>query len=167
MTRVTLTIDADFCWGCRTCEVACKQEHHAPDGVRLIRVWEDGPRQVDGRLDFRYGVSVCRHCDEPPCAEACLMEAIYVRPDGIVVLDEAACTGCKACLAACPYDAIDFDEARGSARKCNLCHQRVDLGLVPACADNICPGHCIHFGTPEQIRRMPMGVRLRPPDGSR
>jgi Fe-S-cluster-containing dehydrogenase component len=163
MTKRTLAIGEDFCWGCRTCEVACKQEHRAPDGVRLIRVLEDGPREVDGRLDFRYRVAVCRHCEDPPCAAACPAEAITVRPDAIVVLEDAACTGCEACRPACPYEAIAFDEARGRAIKCNLCHHRVDQGLVPACADNVCPGHCMRFGSPEEIRAQPMGLRAQRP----
>jgi Fe-S-cluster-containing dehydrogenase component len=75
------------------------------------------------------------------------------RPDGIVILNEETCDGCQACLAACPYDAIAFDEERGKAFKCNLCHHRVDQGLLPACADNICLAHCIYFGDPEEIER--------------
>jgi len=146
LKRFALTIDHEACWGCRTCEVACKQEHNAPDGVRLIAVVEDGPKMVDGALDFGFEVRVCRHCDDPPCAAACPEEAIEKRDDGIVVLDGAKCTGCQACLDECPYDAIVFDPEAGIAQKCNLCHRRVDRGLIPACADNVCLAHCIHFG---------------------
>jgi len=145
MAGVSLTIDHDLCWGCKTCEVACKQENRAPDGVKLVQVTEDGPREVDGRMTFSFRVNLCRHCDEPPCAEACADEAIEKRPDGIVVLDADACSGCQACIGACPYDAIAFDSPAGAARKCNLCHHRVDAGLLPACADNVCLAHCIHF----------------------
>jgi Fe-S-cluster-containing dehydrogenase component len=51
-------------------------------------------------------------------------------------------------MEACPYDAIRFDEEKGKALKCNLCHHRVDKGLIPACADNVCLAHCIYFGNP-------------------
>jgi Fe-S-cluster-containing dehydrogenase component len=101
---------------------------------------------VNGRWHFIYRVNVCRHCDDPPCVDACPEEVITRRGDGIVVLDSDACTGCQACLDACPYGAIAFDEGNAVARKCNLCYQRVDQGLFPACADNICLAHCIHFG---------------------
>lgn len=145
MGERALHIKDDACWGCKTCEVACKQENHAADGVKLIAVSEDGPKSVDGRLEFQFRVNQCQHCDDPPCAEACPDEAITKRDDGIVVMDYDMCTGCQTCIEACPYDAIDFDNEKVIAQKCNLCHHRVDQGLLPACADNICPAHCIHF----------------------
>ena len=141
-----LTIDHERCWGCKTCEVACKQENRSSDGIKLIQVAEDGPKVVAGKLDFRYNVNVCRHCDDPACLAACPDEAILKRNDAIVVMDYTLCTGCGICIDACPYDAIAFDEDKGVAQKCNLCHHRVDRGLIPACADNICLAHCIHFG---------------------
>ena len=57
MRPYELIIDHESCWGCRTCEVACKQENHAPEGIRLIKVLEEGPRIIDGRLDFSFRVS--------------------------------------------------------------------------------------------------------------
>jgi len=146
-----LIIDHEACWGCKTCETACKQEFNTPEGVKLIYVTEDGPRVVEGKPHFVYQVNVCRHCDYPPCAEACFEEAITKREDGIVVMDYDRCTGCQLCMEACPYDAIAFDHDRVIARKCNLCHHRVDKGLIPACADNVCLAHCIYFGDPKEI----------------
>jgi len=72
-------------------------------------------------------------------------EAIGKREDGIVIMAYNLCTGCQACVEACPYDAIGFDEDKTVAQKCNLCYHRVDQELIPACADNICPAHCIYF----------------------
>jgi Fe-S-cluster-containing dehydrogenase component len=145
MTTYALEIDQAACWGCKTCEVACKQENGTADGIKLITVSDDGPELIDGRLHFVFRVNLCRHCDDPPCADACSEEAIAKRSDGIVVMDDERCTGCQACLEACPYDAIDFDPQKGVAQKCNLCHHRVDHGLIPACADNVCLAHCIDF----------------------
>ncbi|MDQ1334760.1 MAG: hypothetical protein QG552_1710 [Thermodesulfobacteriota bacterium] len=145
MNQVVLKIDHDLCWGCRACEVACKQEMNTPDGVSLIRVLEDGPRDDEGRLQFVFHVRVCRHCEAPPCAEACPEGAIFKREDGIVVLESDRCTGCQSCVDACPYEVIAFDMARGIVQKCNLCHHRLDRGLLPACADNVCLAHCIHL----------------------
>ena len=145
MPKYMLIIDHDLCWGCRTCEVACKQEFHSPEGVRLIAVEEVGPRMIADKLNFVFHVNICRHCDEPECVDACPDEAIGKRDDGIVILTEDKCSGCQLCIDACPYDAIAFDPAKGVAQKCNLCHHRVDNGLYPACADNVCLAHCIHL----------------------
>jgi Fe-S-cluster-containing dehydrogenase component len=147
----SLFIDQEACWGCQACEVACKQENNATDGVKLISVSRDGPKMVGGRLDFIFRVNVCQHCDEPPCVDACLEEAIIKRNDGIVVMDYEKCTGCKSCIDVCPYDAIAFDEEKGVAQKCNLCHHRVDNGLIPACADNVCLAHCIRFERSNEV----------------
>jgi len=145
MKIYTLEIDHEACWGCKTCEVACKQENRAADGIKLISVLEDGPRMIEGKLDFVFRVNLCRHCDEPPCVDACSEKAIARRPDGMVVMDYDLCIGCRLCIEACPYDAIEFDDNKDIAQKCNLCHHRVESGLIPACADNVCPAHCIYF----------------------
>jgi Fe-S-cluster-containing dehydrogenase component len=145
MRRFQLEFEEEKCWGCMTCEVACKQENHTPEGQKLIFVSEEGPEQVEGRWRFLFRVNRCRHCDTPPCAEVCPTGAIVKREDGIVVLSEDECAGCGSCVGECPYGSIAFDEALEKARKCNLCHHRVDQGLLPACADNICLAHCIHF----------------------
>jgi len=145
MKRYSMVIDNEACWGCKACEVACKQEMNATEGVKLIAVGEKGPELKEGRWSFFFQVSVCGHCEEPSCAEACSDAAITKREDGIVVLDQERCTGCGACVEACPYDAITLDITRGVAVKCNLCSHRIDQGLLPACADNICLGHCIRL----------------------
>ena len=151
MKPYALIIDHDACWGCKTCEVACKQENNTSDGVKLISVWEDGPHMKNGKLAVTFRVTVCQHCEEPPCVDACPEEAIYKRGDGIVVMDDQKCAGCELCIGACPYHAIAFDASKGVAQKCNLCHHRVDQGLLPACADNVCLAHCIHFGHPHEF----------------
>ena len=154
MKKYALVIDHEACWGCKACEVACKQENNAADGIQLIAVSENGPKMINGKLDFLFQVNVCRHCDDPLCANACTEEAISTREDGIVVMDYEKCTGCQACIEACPYDAIAFDINKSIAQKCNLCHYRVDNGLLPACADNVCLAHCIYFGDPDEIQQI-------------
>ncbi|SDO34739.1 4Fe-4S dicluster domain-containing protein [Desulforhopalus singaporensis] len=151
MKPYELVIDHEACWGCRTCEVACKQEFSTAPGVQLLYVTELSGPDESGREQFSFRVNVCRHCDDPPCVDSCPESAISQRDDGIVVLDEEACSGCRSCIDSCPYGAIAFDEQDGVARKCNLCHKRVDNGLVPACADNVCLAHCIYFGDRESV----------------
>ena len=154
MKKYALVIDHEACWGCKACEVACKQENNAADGIQLISVSEDGPKMINGKLDFLFQVNVCRHCDDPPCVKACTEQAISTREDDIVVIYYEKCTGCQACIEACPYDAIAFDMNKCIAQKCNLCHHRVDNGLLPACADNVCLAHCIYFGDPNEIQQI-------------
>jgi Fe-S-cluster-containing dehydrogenase component len=62
----------------------------------------------------------------------------------MVQITPERCIGCKACLAACPYDARYIHD-RGYADKCTFCVQRVRVGLDPACVA-VCPTHCMHFG---------------------
>ena len=145
MPKHEIVIDHKLCWGCRTCEVACKQENRASDGVQLISVREPGPETRGDQAENLFQVNLCRHCDEPPCVEACPEAAISKRDDGIVIMDYDSCSGCRTCIDACPYAAITFDEDKDIAQKCNLCHHRIDQGLIPACADNVCLAHCIHF----------------------
>jgi Fe-S-cluster-containing dehydrogenase component len=145
MNQYALRIDHDACWGCKTCEVACKQEINASFGTKLISVSEKVDQTASDQVLLTFQVNVCRHCDDPACMAVCPAQAISKRKDGIVVLHEDRCSGCTLCLEACPYRAIAFDGDKAVAQKCNLCHHRVDNGLVPACADNICLAHCIHF----------------------
>ena len=137
-------IDNRRCIGCHACTVACKQEHGVPIGVTRTYV-----KQVEaGRfpnVSRHFQVTRCNQCSDPPCANICPTGAMYQRPDGIVDFDRAACIGCQACIAACPYDAIYIDPVSNSAEKCNFCSHRVDLGLQPACVA-VCPTQAIVVG---------------------
>ena len=97
MNKYTLFIDDYACWGCKACEVACKQENHQPDGINYLKVTEDGPKRVKGKLDFTFRLNVCKHCDSPPCAKACPEDAFTKDPEiGSVLYDRDKCTGCSA-----------------------------------------------------------------------
>jgi Fe-S-cluster-containing dehydrogenase component/formate-dependent nitrite reductase membrane component NrfD len=90
-------------------------------------------------------VTRCNQCEEPPCADACPTGAMAQRADGIVDFDKAICIGCKACIAACPYDAIFINPHDRSAEKCNFCAHRIDVELEPACVV-VCPTEAIYVG---------------------
>ncbi len=137
-------IDNRKCIGCHACTTACKSENQVPLGV--FRTWvkyvEVG-RYPHVRRYFQ--VTRCNHCANPPCVRICPVTAMYQRTDGIVEFDPAICIGCKACMQACPYDAIYIDPETHTAAKCHFCAHRVDMGLEPACVI-VCPEHAIIAG---------------------
>jgi len=137
-------IDNRKCIGCHACSVACKSENEVPLGVN--RTWvkyvETGAFP-DARRHFQ--VTRCNHCANPPCVRICPTEAMYQRDDGIVEFDNSICIGCKACMQACPYDAIYIDPETDTAAKCHYCAHRTEIGLEPACVV-VCPEHAIIAG---------------------
>jgi Fe-S-cluster-containing dehydrogenase component/formate-dependent nitrite reductase membrane component NrfD len=137
-------IDNRKCIGCHACSTACKSENEVPLGV--YRTWvknvETGA-YPDVRRHFQ--VTRCNHCANPPCVRICPTEAMYQRDDGIVEFDNSVCIGCKACMQACPYDAIHIDPSTKTAAKCHFCAHRTDIGLEPACVV-VCPEHAIIAG---------------------
>jgi Fe-S-cluster-containing dehydrogenase component/formate-dependent nitrite reductase membrane component NrfD len=124
--------------------VACKEEHQVPVGV--FRTWvkyiEKGEFPHTSR---HFGVLRCNHCDSAPCIEICPTKALFRRPDGIVDFDNRRCIGCKACMQACPYDALYIDPNTDTAAKCNFCAHRVEANLEPACVI-VCPTQAIIAG---------------------
>jgi len=168
--QLGLVIDLDTCVGCHACAVACKQWNaggsggplsdtdpygKAPDGVWLNRVHSyevaaDAARaQPATTLHFPRS---CLHCAEPACVTVCPTGASYKRAeDGIVLVDEDKCIGCKLCTWACPYGAREYSEVDGVVRKCTLCVDRIynaqldEAERVPACVQ-ACPTRARHFG---------------------
>ena len=137
-------IDQSKCIGCHACTTACKSENEVPLSVTRTYV-----KSVDvgvypaARRSFQ--VTRCNQCDDPPCVHACPTSAMHRRADGIVDFDKSVCIGCKACIAACPYDAIFINPEDHSAEKCNFCAHRIDMGLEPACVV-VCPVEAILVG---------------------
>ncbi|HTI62259.1 MAG TPA: 4Fe-4S dicluster domain-containing protein [Gemmatimonadaceae bacterium] len=144
MTRWAWVIDQTRCIGCHACTTACKSENEVPVGV--FRTWVKNV-EVGTFPDVKrhFAVLRCNHCAEPPCVDVCPVTAMYQRPDGLVDFDHEACIGCKACMQACPYDAIYMDPESHTAAKCNFCSHRVDEGLLPACVV-VCPEEALLFG---------------------
>ena len=97
----------------------------APDGVWFNRVHTFEAGEGDGARTVHFPRS-CLHCEEPACVTVCPTGASYKRAeDGIVLVDEANCIGCKLCSWACPYGAREFDDDDGVMKKCTLCIDRI------------------------------------------
>ena len=164
--RLGLVIDLDICVGCHACAVNCKEWNTGggagpltdlepygaePDGVWFNRIhaFEQGDDETGRTVYFPKS---CLHCADAACVTVCPTGASFKRAeDGIVLVDESLCIGCKLCSWACPYGAREFDEDVGVMRKCTLCVDRIynetfdPADRVPACVST-CPVSARHFG---------------------
>jgi len=136
MEKLSLIFKKKDCMGCHACEVACKQEHGLGVGPRLVRVIEKSSDYIP---------LYCHHCGKPPCRDACPVNAISKNEQGIVLIHNDICIGCKECFQACPFGAMQFEDNQGVAIKCDLCVERLMAGKQPACM-SVCPTRCIHLG---------------------
>lgn len=158
-------IDHTRCIGCHACTTACKSENEVPLSVTrtYVKHVEIGEFPQTRRA---HQVTRCNQCAHAPCVTACPTTAMFKRPDGIVDFDKSICIGCKACMAACPYDAIFINPEDHSAEKCNFCAHRIDVGLEPACVV-VCPTEALLVGDMNDadskvariINREPVAVR--------
>ncbi|MDH3743978.1 MAG: polysulfide reductase NrfD [Acidobacteriota bacterium] len=165
VARWAKVIDHESCIGCHACSTACKSENEVPLSVNRTYVkYVDVGIFPEARRSFQ--VTRCNQCADAPCTQACPTRAMYARDDGIVDFDKSICIGCKACIAACPYDAIFINPEDHSAEKCNFCAHRVDVGLEPACVV-VCPTEALMIGdlndpgsrVAKMVHREPVVVR--------
>jgi Fe-S-cluster-containing dehydrogenase component len=162
-------IEIDKCIGCNRCVEACKAENHVPDEPFFFRTWVerytvlqsgetrvecisvDPSRRDEKRGDEREVVrsffvpKLCNHCARPPCVQVCPVGATFTTADGVVLVDEKRCIGCRYCIQACPYGARFFNHRTNTADKCTFCYHRVVKGLLPACVE-VCPTQARIFG---------------------
>ncbi|MBF0319647.1 MAG: 4Fe-4S dicluster domain-containing protein [Nitrospirae bacterium] len=146
--------DMDRCIGCYACEVHCKTEKSLPAGPRLCRIIPTKPKISGGipKVDFVF--MSCYQCAKPACVVACPEKAMEKRAkDGIVFVEQSLCTGCKACIKACPWGSPQFNEDTGTVVKCDHCMDRLDRGLRPACVSK-CTTGSLHWTTPNEASQL-------------
>lgn len=151
MTQYAFYFDATRCWGCRTCQVACKDRLGLakPGAIpRRVSTWESGAYPKSAT--FHLSIS-CNHCASPACVENCPTGAMAKNNDGIVLHDDEACIGCLTCVSACPYGAPQFDEESSLVIKCDTCLALRENGMNPVCVD-ACLGRALDFGTLEEMK---------------
>jgi Fe-S-cluster-containing dehydrogenase component len=138
-----MAIDTRRCVGCSACVIACKEENGLP--LTSFRSWvEVETRGTYPNLTMEIRSERCEQCSDAACVTNCPTGASYYGEGGIVLVDRDLCTGCKACVAACPYNARSI-HPDGYADKCTFCVHRVAKGLQPACAA-ACPTESLTFG---------------------
>ena len=157
MSRLAFFFDSSACSGCKTCQMACKDKNDLPVGQVWRRVYEvtGGGWKQEGHSWIQdvvaYNLSIaCNHCEDPVCAKNCPTKAIRKREDGIVLIDQGACIGCKYCAWACPYGAPQFNPDKGVMGKCDLCADYLDQGKNPSCVD-ACPMRALDFGKYDEL----------------
>jgi len=159
MSQLAFYFNTARCTGCKACMVACQDKHDLPAETRWRRVVEysggEWTRNIDNTFTqnvFAYYVSVaCNHCEKPICQEVCPAAAITKRDDGIVLIDESKCIGCRYCEWACPYAAPQFNEEKGTMSKCTFCSDYIDAGQDPACVA-ACPSRALEVGELSELR---------------
>lgn len=144
--RYAMVIETRKCVACMACVAACWAENNVPLGYYRTWIDEIGPKGEPPFMHMTFRPEQCNHCENPPCVRVCPSGAAYKREeDGIVLVREERCIGCKICIGACPYDARYINPEKGVINKCTFCIHRVLKGMEPACVAT-CPTGARHFG---------------------
>jgi tetrathionate reductase subunit B len=153
-----MIIDIEKCIGCGNCVRACSVENNVPDGYfrtwverYFIADWKSETPVVDSPNGAMQGFpevqregksffvpKLCNHCADSPCTQVCPVGATFISPDGVVLIDEKYCVGCRYCIQACPYGCRFLNPETNTAQKCTLCYHRITKGLTTACCE-ACP----------------------------
>lgn len=141
---------ADNCIGCHACEAACAEKNETPPHLafRSVGYIEGGSFPDYQRLNISMA---CNHCDDPVCLRGCPTAAYTKHAEyGAVLQDPDTCFGCGYCTWVCPYNAPQLDPIQGQVSKCNMCVDRLEVGLKPACV-SACVGNALDFGVIENL----------------
>lgn len=141
--RRVMVIDTKRCVGCEACVIACKNENQVPTGSYRDWVVQES-RGHFPYLTLEIRSERCNHCSDAHCISNCPTGSSWYREDGTVQIDRSKCTGCRACMASCPYGAR-FVHPEGYVDKCTLCVHRLDRGEKTAC-EQVCPTSAIAVG---------------------
>lgn len=162
--RFVMVIDLAKCDGCGACTTACQAMHFTPPDREWIKVFKMKDSEAVAPYWFP---RPCFQCDNPPCTKVCPVDATFKREDGIVLIDNERCIGCRFCMAACPYTARFFNWGHpdqpeaikdvayspeqsyprkvGTVEKCDFCPHMIRQGKMPSCV-TACAMNAIYFG---------------------
>lgn len=158
----TMILDLRYCDGCKACTMACQQRHYLPRETEWIKVY---PMTSAAGQEYHLP-RPCMMCENPPCLAVCPVGATFRTDEGLVLIDQDVCIGCRTCMAACPYEARYFNaspppkvprqpmpptpewpvpQKLGTVGKCVWCADRIPHGELPACVAG-CPMGVIYIG---------------------
>jgi Fe-S-cluster-containing dehydrogenase component len=161
--KFVMVIDLAKCKNARKCVEACQEGHMLPKDHEWMKLYL---LQDDKNTAKYWFPRPCFHCDKPMCVSVCPVGATYKRDDGIVLVDNQRCIGCKFCMTGCPYSARVFNwkdpevklppdhvydpetnipPVEGTVGKCVFCADNLRKNLLPRCV-TACPMGVIYFG---------------------
>ncbi|WP_066175183.1 4Fe-4S dicluster domain-containing protein [Bacillus marinisedimentorum] len=132
MARYGMLIDTTKCVGCYACRVSCQMQNELPIEQSFI-TFHEKENGIFPNVKHEIIPVQCQHCENAPCEEVCPTKATYTTEDGIVLVDEDRCIGCKYCMVACPYDARSQNHETYVVEKCRFCAEEVAQGKQPSC----------------------------------
>lgn len=156
MTRYGMIVDITKCTGCYNCFLACRDEFAGNEnpgyaaaqpmtGMNWMRIIERERGQYP-KVKVNYTPLICMHCEDAGCIKVAQHNAVYRRPDGIVIIDPKKAKGQKQIVNGCPYRVIEWNEEKQVPQKCILCAHMLDKGeKVPRCVE-ACPTGALVFG---------------------
>jgi len=154
--QLFFAVNIDRCWGCKSCQTACKTQHDIPSGVEWpIEVFRLERTDTAGKLQCDFIPVLCQHCDDPACMEQCPVSALYRDEDGFVQVDKERCIACGACQRACPYGAVTMGES--CAVKCDACAERRGRGMEPSCVQH-CSGDALCLADAAALAALTQGA---------
>lgn len=162
--RWVMVIDLAKCRNARQCMKACQSAHDLKPEQHHMNVLQ---MQDSENTAPYYMPKPCQHCDNPPCVSVCPVDATFKRQDGIVLIDNERCIGCRFCVAACPYSArifhwsepkispenvdkpydveLNVPQRKGTISKCLFSADELRKGELPYCV-SACPNGVYYFG---------------------
>ena len=163
--KFVMVVDLSRCKNARKCQSACNKNHYITGPNAWLKIY----KMQDSEEESPYWQpTLCQHCDKPPCVKVCPVDATFKRRDGIVLIDNERCIGCRFCMAACPYSVRvfnwgepdqpieitempsdpDYDgvpSKKGTVDKCDFCPHMVKMDKLPHCV-TACPNGVFFFG---------------------
>lgn len=156
MVRRAIVIDINKCNGCYNCFLACKDEfwnnEHMPYSASQPRhghQWMNILIRERGQyphVKVAYMPLPCMHCEDAPCIRAAKDNAVYRRPDGVIIIDPIRSVGQKQIVDSCPYGVVYWNEERRMPQKCTLCAHLLDGGWKEPRCVQACPTGALIFG---------------------